>query len=102
LRHSLKETLLFTGFFTQNPANRLRDFASTLYRHGAEVLRTLIDGVRHCLESNDYQSLEQVKGILSQRSCPDPAAFERANYTKALSSFLSGAEPNHGSVGSAS
>lgn len=71
--------------------------ASTLYRHGLEMLRTLIDGVGHWLDSNDYQSLEQVKGILSQRKCPDPAAFERSNYTKALSSFLTGAEPNHGS-----
>jgi dihydroorotate dehydrogenase (fumarate) len=76
--------------------------ASTLYRHGAGVLRTLIDGVQFCLESNDYHSLDQVKGILSQRNCPDPAGFERANYTKALSSFLNGAGSNHGSFGSVS
>ena len=70
--------------------------ASTLYRHGVEVLRTLVDGVRYWLESNDYQSLAQIRGHLSQRNCPDSAAFERANYTKALTSFLS--QTNHGSV----
>jgi len=61
--------------------------ASTLYRHGVEVVRTLVDGVRYWLEAKDFRSLEQAKGILSHRRCPDPAAFDRANYTKAISSF---------------
>jgi dihydroorotate dehydrogenase (fumarate) len=61
---------------------------STLYLHGADVLRTLVDGVRHWLETNEYRSLEQIQGSLSQEKCPDPAAFERANYTKALASGL--------------
>jgi dihydroorotate dehydrogenase (fumarate) len=65
--------------------------ASTLYRNGVDGLRTLVDGVQYWLDSNDYQSLEQIKGCLSQRKCPDPSAFERANYTKALASFAAGA-----------
>jgi dihydroorotate dehydrogenase (fumarate) len=69
--------------------------ASTLYRHGVEVLHTLVDGVRGWLEANDFRSLEQVRGTLSHRNCTDPAAFERANYTKAISSFLNGATSNH-------
>jgi len=63
--------------------------ASTLYRHGIEALGTLVDGVRYWLEMNDYRSLEQMRGHLNQSNCPDSAAFERANYTKALTSFLS-------------
>ena len=62
--------------------------ASTLYRLGVDSLRTLVEGVTLWLEANDFQSLEQAKGLLSQRKCPDPAAFERANYTKALASIL--------------
>jgi dihydroorotate dehydrogenase (fumarate) len=64
--------------------------ASTLYRHGVEVLRTLVDGVRYWLETKDYHALGQVKGIMSRRRCPDAAAFERANYTQALSSYAAG------------
>jgi dihydroorotate dehydrogenase (fumarate) len=64
--------------------------ASALYRVGVEGLRTLVDGVQYWLDTNDYQSLDQVRGILSQRKCPDPAAYERANYTRALSSLVSG------------
>ena len=61
--------------------------ASTLYRHGVEVVRTLVDGIRYWLEAKDYRSLAQAKGMLSHRRCPDPAAFDRANYTKAISSY---------------
>ncbi len=68
--------------------------ASTLYRHGVSVLITLIDGLRDWLEANEYPCLERMRGSLSQRKCPDPAAFERANYTKAVASFLSEAELN--------
>jgi dihydroorotate dehydrogenase (fumarate) len=76
--------------------------ASTLYRHGVDGLMTLVDGVRYWLESNDYQALHQVRGTLSQRRCPDPAAFERSNYTKALSSFLGGPTSNRVLFGSSS
>ena len=60
---------------------------STLYRHGIDHLRTLVDQLRFWLETNDHVSIEQIKGTLSQAKCPDPAAFERANYTKAVSSW---------------
>lgn len=63
---------------------------STLYRHGVQVLRTLVDGVRYWLEAKDFRSLEQAKGMLSQKRCPDPAALARANYTTAISSYAAG------------
>ncbi len=62
--------------------------ASTLYRNGVDIVRTLVDGVAYWLEANDFRSLEQMKGSLSQRKCPNPGAFERANYTRVLSSYL--------------
>jgi len=62
--------------------------ASALYRQGVDTLVTLLGGLRYFLENNEFQSVEQMKGMLSQRKCPDPATFERANYTKAVASFL--------------
>jgi dihydroorotate dehydrogenase (fumarate) len=41
------------------------------------------------MTEREYTSVEQMKGSLSQQSCPDPDAFERANYMKALKSFAS-------------
>jgi dihydroorotate dehydrogenase (fumarate) len=66
--------------------------ASTLYQHGVEVVRTLVDGVRYWLEMKDYAALEQVKGLLSHKRCADPAALERANYTRAISSYATADE----------
>jgi dihydroorotate dehydrogenase (fumarate) len=65
--------------------------ASVLYRSGVEGLKTLVDGVQYWLDTNEYHSLDQVRGILSQEKCPNPAAYERANYTKALSTFVTDA-----------
>ena len=39
------------------------------------------------MEEKEYDSVDQLKGIMSQANCPDPAAFERGNYMKALTSF---------------
>jgi dihydroorotate dehydrogenase (fumarate) len=66
------------------------EVASVLYRHGIEQLRTLLEGAAYWIESNDFGSVEQIKGALSQKHCPDPTAYERANYTKAVCSFVNG------------
>jgi dihydroorotate dehydrogenase (fumarate) len=39
------------------------------------------------MEQHDYTSVEQMKGSLSQANCPDPSAYERANYMRALISY---------------
>lgn len=57
---------------------------SALLRHGPAYIRTLLDGLRARLEEKGYGSVGQMKGILSQRNCPDPSAFERANYVKMI------------------
>jgi dihydroorotate dehydrogenase (fumarate) len=63
--------------------------ASSVYVNGIEHLRTLRDGLRAWLDEHEYESVEQMKGSLSQRHCPDPSAFERAGYLRTLASFTS-------------
>ena len=38
------------------------------------------------MEAQEYESIRQMQGSMSYRSVRDPAAFERANYMKVLSS----------------
>jgi dihydroorotate dehydrogenase (fumarate) len=64
------------------------EIASALYRHGVDHLRSLLGGVEFWMESAGFPSVEKMKGALSQLRCPDPTVFERANYTKALCSFV--------------
>ena len=40
------------------------------------------------MDENEYESIAQMKGSLSQRACSDPAAFERANYMKTLQRYI--------------
>ena len=35
----------------------------------------------------EYDSIRQMRGSMSQQAVAEPAAFERANYMKALTSF---------------
>jgi dihydroorotate dehydrogenase (fumarate) len=43
--------------------------------------------MREWLEEHGYESLEQIKGIMSQKDCAEPTVFERAQYMRALSSY---------------
>jgi dihydroorotate dehydrogenase (fumarate) len=63
--------------------------ASSLLRNGPAHVSGLLRGVERWMSERDYESVMQMKGSLSQRACPDPGAFERANYMKALKSYTS-------------
>ena len=63
--------------------------ASTLLRRGPGHIGSIVTGLERWMSEREYESVEQLKGSLSQRACPDPEAFERANYMKALTSYTS-------------
>jgi dihydroorotate dehydrogenase (fumarate) len=60
---------------------------SALLRHGPEYLRILETNMRRWMEENRYSSIAQMRGSMSLFNCPDPLAFERANYVRTLQSF---------------
>jgi len=57
---------------------------STLLRNGISHLRHIEDGVREWMEDHEYESVCQMQGSMSQIRCPDPGAFERAQYMRAV------------------
>ena len=63
--------------------------ASSLLRKGPTHIDALVRGLERWMVEREYASVEQMKGSLSQQACPDPAAFERNNYMKALTSYTS-------------
>jgi len=60
---------------------------SALLRHGPGHLREVIAGVHTWLDEHDYTSLAQLTGSMNLSRCPEPAAYERANYMTLLQSF---------------
>ena len=61
--------------------------AAALLKQGAGWLTWVRSEMTTWLEEHDYESIEQMKGSLSQASSPDPAAFERANYMETLVTY---------------
>jgi len=63
--------------------------ASALLRHGPTHIRGVEAELARWLEEREYESVEQMKGSLSQDAVPNPDAFERANYLRTLRSWSS-------------
>jgi dihydroorotate dehydrogenase (fumarate) len=60
---------------------------SSLLRHGIDHIGRLLNGVRGWLEAREFSGLDQIRGMMSHRRVPDPAAFERHNYIRMLDSW---------------
>jgi dihydroorotate dehydrogenase (fumarate) len=60
---------------------------SALLRHGPEHLSVVEAGLRDWLEGRGMSSVDLLRGLRSQRSVRDPAAWERANYITMLSGY---------------
>jgi dihydroorotate dehydrogenase (fumarate) len=60
---------------------------SALLRNGIDHLRHVEAGMLEWMEKHEYQSVQQMKGSMSQIRCPNPSAFERAQYMKAVKSM---------------
>jgi dihydroorotate dehydrogenase (fumarate) len=60
---------------------------SALLTHGPGHITTLLRELEIWLEEHEYESVQQLKGSISQGHAIDPAAYERANYVEVLDSF---------------
>lgn len=57
---------------------------SVLLKNGVDSTASILEGMQSWMKVHEYQSLQQMRGSMSQKSCPNPEAFERANYMKVL------------------
>lgn len=61
--------------------------ASELLQNGVRRIGQVLNELVTWLREHEYESVTQMIGAMSQRHCPEPAAFERANYMKMLQSY---------------
>jgi dihydroorotate dehydrogenase (fumarate) len=59
---------------------------SALLEHGVEHLKTVLKDIGLWMEEQEYRSLSEISGLVSQEKVADPAALERANYMNVLKS----------------
>ncbi len=60
---------------------------SALLKHGPRHIAKVLEDLNRWMLEHEYVSVEQMKGSMSQRTCENPSAFERANYVKALAGY---------------
>jgi dihydroorotate dehydrogenase (fumarate) len=57
---------------------------SSLLKYGPSHIGSLIQGLSQWMEEHEYESVDQMRGSMSLKHCPDPTVFERANYLRVL------------------
>jgi dihydroorotate dehydrogenase (fumarate) len=60
---------------------------SVLLKRGINYLKVIERETCAWMNEHEYHSLAQLQGRVSQMNCPDPVAFERAQYMRALSTY---------------
>jgi len=66
---------------------RVAMVCSALYRNKEQHLGRMLAEMETWMRANEYQTIDEVRGILSQKSNPEPQAFERSQYIKMLVGF---------------
>ncbi len=66
---------------------RVTMLASELLQNGIGRIAEILKEIESWMEEFEYVSIAQMQGSMSQLAVAEPAAFERANYMKALQSF---------------
>ncbi len=57
---------------------------SVLLKHGPEHLAMILREMKDWMAEFEWDSLEKMRGNMSLKRCPDPVAYERANYVQML------------------
>lgn len=60
---------------------------SALLKNGPEYIGKVLTEMDSWLEEHEYANLKMARGSMSQKNVAEPAAYERANYIKALNSY---------------
>ncbi|HIK44587.1 MAG TPA: dihydroorotate dehydrogenase-like protein [Leptolyngbyaceae cyanobacterium M65_K2018_010] len=60
---------------------------ATLLRHGIGHIKTIEEEFIQWLTEHEYESLDQLRGSMSQLKCPNPSDFERVQYMRAIQSY---------------
>ncbi|HEY9853612.1 MAG TPA: dihydroorotate dehydrogenase-like protein [Leptolyngbyaceae cyanobacterium] len=66
---------------------KISQICSVLLRHGIDHIRVIEREMVEWMEQNDYHSVQQMIGSMSQINCPDESAFERAQYLKSVQTY---------------
>ena len=60
---------------------------SALLKHGINHVKNIEDHMKQWMRENDYSSVTELQGSMSQKKTTNPGSFERAQYMKAITKY---------------
>ncbi len=60
---------------------------SSLLKHGINHVKNIEDHMKQWMRENDYKSISEMQGSMSQQKIANPGSFERAQYMKAITKY---------------
>jgi len=60
---------------------------SSLLKHGINHVKNIEEHMKQWMRENDYVSVNELQGSMSQQKTADPSSFERAQYMKAITKY---------------
>jgi dihydroorotate dehydrogenase (fumarate) len=65
------------------------EVASVIYQHGPRYIKTLLEDMKKWMADKDFESIEDFSGLLKHATTGNPAAWERVQFMKNFSQFVS-------------
>ncbi|MBN2103113.1 dihydroorotate dehydrogenase-like protein [bacterium] len=62
--------------------------ASAILKHGISHIQSVLSDMKEWMKKRDYNSIEDIRGLLSMKNIAEPTAYVRSNYMKVLGSYL--------------
>lgn len=66
---------------------RAAQMASALLLHGVGFVEAVLNDLKKWMEDHRCDSLDALRGVMSQKNVIEPAAFERASYLRVVSTY---------------
>jgi dihydroorotate dehydrogenase (fumarate) len=60
---------------------------SELLQHGPKAVSKVLRDLNEWMDANEFETIDKLKGVMSQSRMKDPLQYERGNYIKALRSY---------------
>jgi dihydroorotate dehydrogenase (fumarate) len=60
---------------------------SSILKHGIGHVKNIEDHMKQWMRDNEYNSVSELQGSMSQKKTSDPGSYERAQYMKALTKY---------------
>ncbi|MAT53728.1 MAG: dihydroorotate dehydrogenase [Saprospirales bacterium] len=61
--------------------------ASCLFRNGIGYIYQMLAELEEWMQAREFNSVDEMRGVMSQANISDPTAYERANYIKILQGY---------------